>query len=305
MTTQLKKTIAPSGGDYTSLEACMNANEQNLVTADKYFDVEISGTWSSADTTAVTIHNYTTDATRYINIYTTGAARHDGKYNTGKYRIEINSSYGACIGIDTGGTYRIDGIQFKNSAADTGDNRGISIVGNNTLWISNVIGYANKTTIRIWTFDGNYRIWNSVLFSNTGECITNLANLRVYSSALIVNSTGSSISSGTLKNVYSTKFNGGTKTTCASADTSGSTGLQNIPYDTTTFTNVTSGSEDLHLVAGSDLIDAGTNTSGDASPMDFTTDIDGETRSGTWDIGASEFVLHNLYLFSNILTIFN
>jgi hypothetical protein len=32
--TQLKKTVKPSGGDYTSLEACVNANEQNLVTAD-------------------------------------------------------------------------------------------------------------------------------------------------------------------------------------------------------------------------------------------------------------------------------
>jgi len=25
----LKKTVKPSGGDYTSLEACMNANEQD------------------------------------------------------------------------------------------------------------------------------------------------------------------------------------------------------------------------------------------------------------------------------------
>ena len=90
MATQLLKTVKPAGGDYTSLEACMNANEQNLVTADKYFDVEIDGDWSGgADTTAVTIHNYTTDATRYINIYTTATARHKGVWSTSYYRLQL------------------------------------------------------------------------------------------------------------------------------------------------------------------------------------------------------------------------
>jgi hypothetical protein len=79
-------------------------------------------------------------------------------------------------------------------------------------------------------------------------------------------------------------------TTCASSDTTGSTGLQNIAYDTTNFTNVTAGSEDLHIPTGSALKDVGTDTSGDAAPMNFTTDIDGETRSGTWDVGADELV---------------
>ena len=41
MATRLYKTVKPSGGDYASLEACLNANEKNLVTADQYFDVEI------------------------------------------------------------------------------------------------------------------------------------------------------------------------------------------------------------------------------------------------------------------------
>src|SRR3990167_2105406 len=90
--TQLLKTVKPSGGDYTSLEACMNANEQDLVTADKYFDVEIDGTWSSADTTAVTIENYTTDATHYINIYTTATARHLGAWATNYYMLALNNA---------------------------------------------------------------------------------------------------------------------------------------------------------------------------------------------------------------------
>jgi len=39
----LKKTVKPADGDYTSLEACMNANEQDL-TGDGWFTVEIDGT---------------------------------------------------------------------------------------------------------------------------------------------------------------------------------------------------------------------------------------------------------------------
>ena len=70
-----------------------------------------------------------------------------------------------------------------------------------------------------------------------------------------------------------------------SSDATGSTGLTSIAYSTDNFTNVTSGSEDLHLVSGSDLIDEGTtaNTS--------STDADGVSRSGTTcDIGAFEYV---------------
>ena len=53
MATQLLKTVKPSGGDYTSLEACMNANEQDLTAADKYFDVE----WESSNTRIIIRYN--------------------------------------------------------------------------------------------------------------------------------------------------------------------------------------------------------------------------------------------------------
>lgn len=53
------------------------------------------------------------------------------------------------------------------------------------------------------------------------------------------------------------------------------------------FTNVTGGSEDFHLQnsAENDALDAGTSLSGN-----FTDDIDSDTRSDTWDIGADEYV---------------
>lgn len=50
------------------------------------------------------------------------------------------------------------------------------------------------------------------------------------------------------------------------------------------------GSIDLHLKSGADLIDAGTDLSADAN-IAFSDDIDGDPRSGTWDIGADERVV--------------
>jgi len=44
----LYKVVAPSGGDYTSLEACLNANEQDL-TGLGWFDIEITGNWRGGD----------------------------------------------------------------------------------------------------------------------------------------------------------------------------------------------------------------------------------------------------------------
>ena len=65
-----------------------------------------------------------------------------------------------------------------------------------------------------------------------------------------------------------------------SSDASGNSGLQNLT-SANLFTNVTAGSEDLHLKAGAAAIDVGTDLS-----ATFTTDIDGTTRSVPWDIGA-------------------
>ncbi len=81
-----------------------------------------------------------------------------------------------------------------------------------------------------------------------------------------------------------------TMTTRASSDTTGTSGLQSIAVNTTNFTNVTSSTENYRLPVGSALINVGTDTSGDSSPFNFTTDMEGGTRA-TWDVGADEYVV--------------
>jgi hypothetical protein len=59
--------------------------------------------------------------------------------------------------------------------------------------------------------------------------------------------------------------------------------LRSIPYSTANFVSVTPGSENLHLVVGSVLRDAGVTTPA-------VIDIDGRMRIAPFDIGADEYL---------------
>lgn len=73
------------------------------------------------------------------------------------------------------------------------------------------------------------------------------------------------------------------------------TGTYTATTDTTdTPTYVDSGSGDFHLSSGDSVcIDNGTDLSSDGTYA-FDDDIDGETRSGTWDIGMDEYAVTDI-----------
>lgn len=310
MATQLLKTVKPSGGDYTSLEACMNANEKDLTSSDEYFDVEIDGTWSSADTSAVTIHNYTTDATRYINIYTTSACRHPGYFSDSSPYYRIDPSTNNSIVFDVQSDYvTVTGIQVTNEGYNAGSDISLfyfqssdncelskSILANgvntaaptkHTIGLSyySAAGESNTASncvvsgndgsgVNFYSSSGSSNIYNSVSAANGNVGISSGLGTLVATNCYSGGNTGDDYGgAGTI-----------TQTTCASSDTTATgTSLDSIAYSTSSgayFTNVTSGSEDFHITnTSSDLYQAGTDLSGT-----FTDDIDGDTRS-SWDIG--------------------
>lgn len=326
--TQLKKVVAPSGGDYTSLEACMNAMETdaafggngNLVTADKYFDVEISGTWSSADTTAVTIHNYTTDATRYINIYTTGNARHSGVYSTSKYRLETSNNYGIAegepnttidglqIGVSWNGTGQyLNGIQTPLYSDTTNlkiKNNIIKVISKNTNAINTINGILISSG-----YNGTVYIYNNIIYGFTAvssgtlyginiesaiypACVVYIYNNTIYNNENGIHSVKAGGDDYTMRIQNNICNNNSANDYVITVGTT-YTFDHNIDEDgsgditaTLIFTNTGAGTEDFHLVAGDTAaIDAGVDL---GSP--YNIDIDGVTRSGTWDIGADEYV---------------
>jgi len=313
MATQLKKQVCTAGGyDYTALETCMNANEQNLVTADKYFDVEIIGNNSGADTTACVIHNYTTDETRYINVYTTGAARHLGIFSTSYYRLSTGASRGIFIYAHH---LTIDGLQITTTSADairSDDYYHNFVIKNNILKGTSGGG----SGLIISQPRGTNYIYNNISYNWTADYARGLSpaggggddstNVYVYNNTcyncyvpLDANSTCLAF---VLSNNLALKHTGGTGegtiyrpdyaesgSNNASSDDKAddsplTSGLINYTTYADYFVDVTATSEDLHLKTASPFIDAGANLS-----AVVTVDIDGTARSAPLDIGADEY----------------
>jgi hypothetical protein len=326
MATLLKHTVKPSGGDFTNLDAAIDhlaASHANFVTADVYGEIEISGTWSSADTAAVDITGLTLDATRYLSIYTDAANRATGPWSTSKYQLLPANANAMYIREDF---VRVDGLQIGLSAVDSHVDCCIYIAAVNagaTIWLSNLLlkQAANDTyrcpCLAIEDADVTVHAWNIVAYGM--GAVNNLLNscvyiplattVNLYSSTIIGGKYGiykAGVGTANVKNTYC----GGTitedfyraagvlaKTNCASEDqsaddTSGADETATncvaaaVALNTDTFVNVTAGSEDFHLAADglSPLEDAGVDTSGTAAPLNFTTDMDGDTIT-TWPIG--------------------
>lgn len=320
MATIIKKTVAPSGGDFTSLQSALTwfrNNYPNFVSSDIIGEIEISGTWSSADTTPAEIYStITTDSTHYVYIHTVGDARHPGYWSDSAYRLIVTS--GRCIRFETLDAV-IDGLQLKlnhtNSASCcyfTSSASGKSILLSNCLLRGGNSTSAAQKGIENVNANVTVYVWNTCIYdiSNyTDSYLVGTYNIYMYNCVGIGGYRGTlCYSSGDIvaKNCYIASGSGGcyhtlvSKTTCASSDSTGSSGLTNIAVADAGFVNVSSGSEDFHLAStSSPLYHTGTDTSGDTAPMNFTTDIDGDNyydTDGVRSIGVDEISAGNDYV---------
>jgi hypothetical protein len=306
-----------------ALVASRAAANSNLVTSNTIEEWIVDSTHANhtADTTKVTVTGFTTDATRYIYIHTPAASRHVGIWDDTKYRLVVTDDDAMLIREDY---VRVDGLQLS-TVTPTANYRNCVNFDNltattNAVWISNSIckghGSATYRMSGIYNAANNVNgyFWNDLIYNLGSEEYSSgftigaaSSTFNIYSTTIISATYGIRISDGVIvaKNVYASGTSGSaisagvTKTTCATSDTTGTAGLQNIAVNTTNFTSV-SGTVDYRLPLGSGLIDVGTNTSAESAPMNFTTDIRAFTRSVPWDIGMHEYgsaaasTLHNL-----------
>lgn len=322
MVTRYVNTASSPGGDGTTNATSGDSRAfASLNEAEAALPSSFSDSWrivcegQAADTAAVSFSGYDTTASHSVEVWADPAAtygRHDGKWNENKYRLVVSVSGTNAIYLYYCGQVNLTGIQARNTHS-SGDS-GIRVLllgsrtttidsclfssGGNLGWAAVVLGDHPTTSI--------YRIRNSVFVSNlaSGDYSVGIydnGSTTVYldNCVLVSSRTGgfgykrTSASGAQLRNCYASGAGGAysgsgyyTLTNCASADTTGSAGLQGIAYSTSSgakFTSITVDAEDFHIQAGSALIDAGSDLSGD-----FSTDIDGQTRSGTWDIGIDE-----------------
>jgi hypothetical protein len=265
------------------------------------------------DNSSVTIDDWITGIDSYIKIFTPTTSqevgvsqRHSGKWGDGYQRtlsiiMENNNIWldGLSTRSSTGRSYFAKAftepgeIEISNCFGHYTGNSAIGGVydiwntgGSTLIKIWNCIGISDSSDYLSHPFYMNSASPEYYLYNCTG--IANAANgfQRNYSGGNCVNCLGQSTSASA--------FSGGWSTIeyCASnddtADNWGGSGNKINQDMSQTFEDPTN--YDFHLSASDPnnvALDAATDLSSDTTNP-FSTDIDGQTRSGNWDIGADE-----------------
>jgi len=271
-----------------------------------------------ADTTTVTIFGWTTSAQNYLKIYTPylesevgTSQRHSGKWDDGKYSLVVSPSVNGAINATNDYLY-IDGLQVRQN----GNSNYLSVInyGNGFKGghLSNcVLDYAGTGSDYRGVYASNassFYAWNNIIYASGSASSTNRRGIDVYNidNSYIYNNTVSdfdynftqrnggvmlvknNISQNSATAGYSVS-GGGTfdpNSTNNLSDRDDAPGSNPINNAIVQFRNPSE--YDFHLLpTDTTAKNAGVDLSNDPY-ISFTTDIDGETRQGTWDIGADE-----------------
>mgnify|MGYP001614372196 CR=1 FL=1 len=304
MATEIIKTIKASGGDYTSRAAFEAAVPANLVTLDEQWSGVID---AFEDTTVVTVAGTTTDATRYVEFRVASGQGHVGKWDDAKARLAITAGDDSFT-INVPYT-RVIGDQVKNTTNNNSYWDVIVVLALNVRIVKCIVKESSGITatirggIKVGGISGDAYIIDCIVYdfittSSIGiSCANASGKTYIYNNTVHNCTVGISESEyqvGVLKNNvaqnctdgYSGSFYTGITNNCSdiASDAPGA----NPRTGDVLF--VDEAGDDFHLASGDTVaLDYGADLSGDAN-YPFSDDIDGQTRSGTWDIGADEYV---------------
>jgi hypothetical protein len=301
-------TVNPGGGaDYTSLNAALLAHEGTLT---ENLIINCSG--STADTTPVV----STSTDGYVcgsYSVTINGDNTTGKYSTSYYRLEVSNA--DALQISSAG-FVVNGLQIKVTLNSSNDKYGIALgypgTIKNCIIMASASNYSSGWGINCWqTSAGTTYIFNNIVYdwiegtrSYGGIYVnddTGSKTYNIYSNTVYGNYVGISNYYGTYGtvNLKNNLCNGNTAydylgtwdTTATNLSEDATSPQVSLRSKAVTFVGEASSPRDLHLSSGdTNAKDAGTDTSGEGAPLNFTTDIDGQTRTGSWDIGADEYV---------------
>ena len=303
--------------DYTSLAAAIAGEtgaspkcvtSANLVTNDEQLTIECRAKSGAADTTAVTISGFTTDADNYVKIYVPSGHRHAGKWDANKYRIAITTE-DHTIAITLSGYLVIDGLQIATTEYNSSSMYGIANNVAHHVTIKNCIirsGNPAYAHLGIWFGAGSanhsllynciaYGFTNGIGYFLSGDNGTRYSTYCFNLIAYGCGNRGFGFDSATFINCAAINCTDGFNAWGSAhdynvSDVSGDGSLGDhgfVTEQSPTEIFVDPDNGDFRLAANSDLIDAGTDLS---ASMD-SVDIIGTSRpqGDYWDIGAFEF----------------
>jgi len=273
----------------------------------------------AADTTAVSIDGWTTSATNYIKVWTdpTEAYRHQGKWDTTKYRLETVDQSAIHISEDF---VKIDGLQVKVTSSSAYSVAGFTssgIAGGSHIWISNniIVGVLGGATygegINMNYYDNlsdptrTWDIWNNIIygFNTSGSNGINgnsggaSFSVRIYNNTVygcdggIGGATGYILKNNISYNNATDYFWDPESSSTNNLSKDGTAPPYNAYYINKTVTFSDETNKDFHLAQS----DTDAKNMGADLSAEITTDIDGSTRTGSWDIGADEAAIKVFY----------
>jgi hypothetical protein len=268
------------------------------------------------NTPAVFNTSWVTDSNHFIKVYAPSSTsevgvsqRHLGTWTTSGYRMLIMALQDVLM-LYSGSIY-IDGLQIYH--ASPVDWSGIYVdipSGTTDIRISNCIirgttkGGTWNGGINCVANPGVLRIWNNVIYDWPGNNTFHGINIQSGGgSGYVFNNTLDNCYTGLYTTATTIKAMNNITQDCVDGFSGSFTGdsdynLSDLVADapgthsrnSTTVSFANKGGGDFHLSAG-DLgaRDHGVSLAGDPN-LAFTDDIDGETRGGTWDMGADEYL---------------
>ncbi|MFH1046421.1 MAG: LamG-like jellyroll fold domain-containing protein, partial [Candidatus Omnitrophota bacterium] len=272
---------------------------------------KIDGTWSSADTSTLTLTGWTTSATNYIKIYTTPTARHNGVWNsTSKYRLETSDANainleeeyvtfdGLQINVNTTSGYHMafNGESFPSNNCRIVITNGI-FKASGTL--TTAIGCHFHGTPKVYCYNNIWYGWQYPGYGAFRQDVTGIFyyyNQTIYNCSVGIDGWGGG---HVAKNCITQSCTAGFVNP-GDFDSSSTHNLSEDgtapPYNTyytgksVIFKDELGSPPDFHLgPTDIEARDKGTSLSSDAN-LPFSTDIDSESRpsGSSWDLGADE-----------------
>jgi hypothetical protein len=268
---------------YNTVQAWETARQGDLVGQKRR---EVGVAYNDAPFTAFfTVDGSATDSSYYMHLTVAEGHRHDGTAGTG-----VHLSSGAVNFRIRDHYFRMDGFEFtvQGGYVTTGSTNFLF----EDLLIHNI---TSPTAYGIDVISGSGTIRNCIIydaeqFGVRAQAAANVVveNCTVYDidgrgyyqsggTMAVANCIAMDCTAGDFSGSITQSYN------MASDGSASGTGSMDFKNAWQQFESTTSGSEDLHLAAGSEALDAGT-------PLSFDTDIDGGRRGigAGWDIGADE-----------------
>ncbi|MCK5591336.1 MAG: hypothetical protein KAI72_05215, partial [Candidatus Pacebacteria bacterium] len=306
---------AESGTQNTSIPISFTGGNRDLVANNEQWNIACYANGAIADTSAVIIDDWTTDARKYIKIYTPASLsevgttqRSKGVWDNGKYKIEVSTS-----GIEIYEDYvRVEGLQLKAArSSGTGYNFYVGNINqlsdiriSHNIIAGDMSGIAIGYGVLVDDDNAVVKFWNNIIygFVNTGQ--TALAGfISIDSDLYLYNNTicgcyigfQMSNSAATLKNNiaynnltdYALVANVSHSNNLSKDDTSPDAALRN---QTVSFLD--EANNNFHLTVDDIAAKDQAESLASDSYIAFSLDIEGHVRPfGTeWDIGADEYV---------------